>query len=121
MPRTSRSTSTWSRASSSALLGGCAAAAGHIGSRSAIREHAFLVVRPSVGVNGAAEGRFCLWPRTSSDESAEIKATFQRACRRPSQPGLLGAPQTRLWSEIRDPLDRHGTRAVKADTFPRYR
>jgi hypothetical protein len=25
-----------------------------------------------------------------------------------------------LWSEICDPLDRHGTRAVKADTFPRY-
>lgn len=26
-----------------------------------------------------------------------------------------------MWSEIRDPLDRHGTHAVKADTFPRYR
>jgi hypothetical protein len=25
-----------------------------------------------------------------------------------------------LWSEIRYPLDRYGTRAVKADTFPRY-
>lgn len=25
-----------------------------------------------------------------------------------------------MWSEIRDPLDQYGTRAVKADTFPRY-
>jgi hypothetical protein len=59
--------------------------------------------------------------RRCSDESAEIKATFQKACRRPVRPGSVATPQSRLWSEIRDTLDRHGTRAVKADTFPRYR
>jgi len=78
------------------------------------------VVRPSVGVNGAAEGRLLSGSRRCNGESAEIKATFQRACRGPADLGSVGAPRTRLWSEICDPLDRHGTRAVKADTFPRY-
>ena len=42
-------------------------------------------------------------------------------CCRASGLGSLGAPQTRLWSEIRDHFDRHGAGAVKADTFPRYK
>jgi hypothetical protein len=62
----------------------------------------------------------CLWSRRSSGESAEIKATFQRALCQASQRRSVGAPQTRLWSEICDPLDRHRAGAVKADTFPRY-
>lgn len=79
------------------------------------------MVRSPVGVCPPPGAAYVDSAGERSSPGAKIKATFRSWLSRSSGRELPSAPFSRLWSEIQGALDRHGRRASKVDTFPRYR